>query len=70
VQVELRANHAWVAIDGKTLRGTLASGQKQSVVFAVSHARRKVQMEAGSGTTCHLYFARDKMKLLRTSGKS
>ena len=46
VQVELRANHAWVAIDGKTLRGTLASGQKQSVVFAVSHARRTLLAHA------------------------
>src|SRR6266446_9688076 len=46
VQVELRANHAWVAIDGKTLRGTLASGQKQSVVFAVSHARRTLLAQA------------------------
>jgi hypothetical protein len=46
VQVELRANHAWVAIDGKTLRGTLASGQKQSVVFAVSHERRTLLAQA------------------------
>jgi predicted transposase YbfD/YdcC len=40
MQVELRATHDWVAIDGKVLRGTLASGDKQSVVFAVSHASR------------------------------
>ena len=40
VQMELRAHHDWVAIDGKVLRGTLASGDKQSVVFAVSHASR------------------------------
>lgn len=32
VRVEWRAHHGWVAIDGKTLRGTLASGAKQSVV--------------------------------------
>jgi predicted transposase YbfD/YdcC len=37
-QVELGANHDWVAIDGKTLRGTL--GEKQAMVFAVSHKRR------------------------------
>jgi len=37
-QVELGANHAWVAIDGKTLRGT--PGEKQAVVFAISHQRR------------------------------
>jgi predicted transposase YbfD/YdcC len=46
VQVELRANHAWVAIDGQTLRGTLASGQKQSVVFAVSQERRPLLAQA------------------------
>jgi predicted transposase YbfD/YdcC len=40
MQVELSATHDWVAIDGKVLRGTLASGDKQSVVFAVSHASR------------------------------
>ena len=40
VQVELSATDDWVAIDGKVLRGTLASEDKQSVVFAVSHASR------------------------------
>ena len=34
VQVELRATYNWVAVDGKVLRGTLASGDKQSVVVA------------------------------------
>ena len=46
VQVELRATHDWVAIDGKVLRGTLASGDKQSVVVAVSHARRTLLAQA------------------------
>ena len=46
VQMELRAHHAWVAIDGKVLRGTLASGDKQSVVFAVSHASRTLLAHA------------------------
>jgi predicted transposase YbfD/YdcC len=46
VQVELRATHDWVAIDGKVLRGTLASGDKQSVVFAVSHASRTLLAQA------------------------
>ena len=46
VQVELRANHDWVAIDGKVLRGTLASGDKQSVVVAVSHGRRSLLAQA------------------------
>ena len=32
VQVEWSATAAWVAIEGKVLRGTLASGAKQSVV--------------------------------------
>src|SRR6266849_4178105 len=46
VQVELSATHDWVAIDGKVLRGTLASGDKQSVVFAVSHASRTLLAHA------------------------
>lgn len=46
VRVELRATHDWVAIDGKTLRGTLASGQKQSVVLAVSHESRILLAQA------------------------
>jgi predicted transposase YbfD/YdcC len=46
VQMELSATHDWVAIDGKVLRGTLASGDKQSVVFAVSHAARTLLAHA------------------------
>ena len=46
VQMELSAHHDWVAIDGKVLRGTLASGYKQSVVFAVSHASRTLLAHA------------------------
>ena len=46
VQMELRAHHGWVAIDGKVLRGTLASGDKQAVVFAVSHASRTLLAHA------------------------
>jgi predicted transposase YbfD/YdcC len=46
VRVELRAHHGWVAIDGKTLRGTLASGAKQSVVLAVSHECRTILAQA------------------------
>ena len=46
VQMELRAQHDWVAIDGKVLRGTRASGDKQSVVFAVSHASRTLLAHA------------------------
>ena len=40
VQVEVSATDGWVAIDGKVLRGTLASGDKQAVVFAVCHGSR------------------------------
>jgi predicted transposase YbfD/YdcC len=46
VQMALRAHHDWVAIDGKVLRGTLASGDKQAVVFAVSHASRTLLAHA------------------------
>ena len=46
VQVELHAEHDWIAIDGKVLRGTLTSGEKQSVVVAVSHTRRTLLAQA------------------------
>jgi len=46
IQVELSATHDWVAIDGKVLRGTLASGDKQSVVLAVSHVSRTLLAQA------------------------
>jgi len=46
VQVELSATEDWAAIDGKVLRGTLASGDKQSVVLAVRHGSRTVLAQA------------------------
>ncbi len=46
VRVEWRATADWVAIDGKVLRGTLASGAKQSVVFAVRHGSRTLLAQA------------------------
>lgn len=46
VQVALRAPDGWVAIDGKVLRGTLASGDKQSVVCAVRHGARTLLAQA------------------------
>ena len=46
VQGELRATDGWVAIDGKVLRGTLASGDQQSVVFAVRHGSRTLLAQA------------------------
>ncbi len=46
IQVALSATAGWVAIDGKVLRGTLASGAKQSVVFAVRHGSRTLLAQA------------------------
>jgi predicted transposase YbfD/YdcC len=46
VQVELRAYQEWVAIDGKVLRGTRASGETQAVVLAVSHGHRTLLAQA------------------------
>ena len=46
VQVELSATEDWTAIDGKVLRGTLASGDKQSVVLAVRHGSRTLLAQA------------------------
>jgi predicted transposase YbfD/YdcC len=46
VQGAWSATHDWVAIDGRVLRGTLASGDKPSVVCAVSHASRSLRAHA------------------------
>ena len=46
VQVERSATDDWTAIDGKVLRGTLASGDKQSVVLAVRHGSRTLLAQA------------------------
>jgi predicted transposase YbfD/YdcC len=46
VRIELSATHDWVAIDGKTLRGTLCSKEKQSVVFALCHESRTLLSQA------------------------
>ena len=46
VQGALRATDGWGAIDGKVLRGTLASGDQQSVVFAVRHGSRILLAQA------------------------
>lgn len=40
VSLEVRNNQEWVAIDGKSLKGTVKSGNKQAVVFAVTHESR------------------------------
>jgi predicted transposase YbfD/YdcC len=36
------SNKEWIAIDGKTLRGTVKSGDTQAVVLGVTHDSRKV----------------------------
>lgn len=36
----------WVAIDGKTLRGTLHGDEKQSLILAVTHGKREVVGQA------------------------
>jgi predicted transposase YbfD/YdcC len=65
VQVELRANHDWVAIDGKALRGML--GEKHAIVFAVSHERRTLLAQAPmqGRKVSEIIVVRD---LLQTSG--
>ena len=67
VQVEVRVHDSWVAIDGKTLRGTLTSGQRQSVVFAISHAQRTLLAHApmAGSKAREIVVVRD---LLKTSG--
>ncbi len=40
VQISLSVDNEWIAVDGKTLRGTLKSGEKQAIVHAVSHDSR------------------------------
>jgi len=32
--------HEWLSIDGKVMRGTLKSGEKQALIHAVSHDNR------------------------------
>ena len=46
VQVELSVTEGLTAIDGKGLRGTLASGDKQAVVLAVRHGSRTLLAQA------------------------
>lgn len=46
LRIELGANQEWVAIDGKVLKGTIGSGDKQSVVLAVSHQSRTLLAQA------------------------
>jgi len=46
VRLEITANREWVAIDGKVLRGTIGSGNKQAAVSAVTHGNRKLLAQA------------------------
>lgn len=46
LQVALRAEQGWVAIDGKVLRGTLTAGDKQAVVLAIRHGSRSLVAHA------------------------
>lgn len=46
LRIELNANQEWVGIDGKVLKGTIGSGDKQSVVLAVSHQSRTLLAQA------------------------
>jgi len=46
IHIEIKNNQEWVAIDGKTLKGTVKSGDKQAVVFAVTHESRRLLAQA------------------------
>ena len=46
VQIQHSEEQKWVAVDGKTLRGTLDGGDKQSLVLAVAHETREVVGQA------------------------
>jgi predicted transposase YbfD/YdcC len=46
VRIQCHDTLNWVAIDGKVLRGTLDSGDKQNIVLAVAHETREVIAQA------------------------
>ena len=46
VYIERAENKEWVAMDGKALRGTVKGGDKQSVIFSVTHDSRQVIAQA------------------------
>lgn len=46
VHIELNLHGEWVALDGKTLRGTIKSGNKQAVLLAVTHETRRILAQA------------------------
>jgi hypothetical protein len=46
VRIQSQEPTKWVAIDGKTLRGTLDAGEKQNLILAVVHDTREVVAQA------------------------
>lgn len=46
VRLQNRDGQTWVAVDGKTLRGTLDAGEKQGLVVAITHETREVVGQA------------------------
>jgi predicted transposase YbfD/YdcC len=46
VRIQSQEPTKWVAIDGKTLRGTLDAGEKQNLILAVVHDTRAVVAQA------------------------
>lgn len=46
VRIQPDKTKGWIAIDGKSLRGTLDAGERQSVVLAVNHDTREAIAQA------------------------
>ncbi|MCI5157289.1 MAG: ISAs1 family transposase [Candidatus Electrothrix sp. AUS1_2] len=46
IYIERDDNKEWAANDGKTLRGTVKGGDKQSIILSVTHDSRKVTAQA------------------------
>jgi hypothetical protein len=65
VHIELNQNKEWVALDGKTLRGTIKSGNKQAVLLAVTHETRRILAQAKMNESSEIPAVR---QLLKDSG--
>jgi predicted transposase YbfD/YdcC len=46
VRIQCHEDPQWVAVDGKTLRGTLAGGENQSLILAITHETHEVVGQA------------------------
>ena len=46
VRLERTENQEWVAVDGKVMKGTVKSGNKQAVLLAVTHESRTLLAQA------------------------